>query len=73
MKIKWTNDFAHHRPDEEVKKHFRPAWRTIIFSQTKQPLNPQHDRQSGGHQQQIVKVRMQKRPRPMKMRVKKSD
>ncbi len=72
MKINWADNFAHHRPDGEVKKHFRPAWRTVMFSQTKQPLNPQHDRQRSGHQQQIIKVRMQKRPSPMKMRMKKS-
>ena len=72
MNINWADDFAHHRPDDEVKKHFRPAWRTIMFSQAKQPLQPQHDRQRGGHQQQIIKVRMQERPRPMKMQVKKS-
>lgn len=37
----------------------------------KQPLNPEHDRQSRRHHQQVIKMGMQKRPKPLAMRVEK--
>lgn len=62
-----ADDLAHHRPDGEVQKHFPPAWRPVMFAQSAQPLQPEHDGQGGRHQQKVIKVRMQKWPDPVKM------
>jgi hypothetical protein len=67
VQVKRADDFAHDGPDGEVGKHFEPAGWTIVPAQIQQALQPEDHRQSGGHQQQVIEMGMQERPKPFRM------
>jgi hypothetical protein len=67
VQIKRADDFAHDGPNGEMGKHFEPAGRMIVPAQIQQALQPEDHRQSGGHQQQVIEMGMQERPKPLRM------
>jgi hypothetical protein len=67
VQVKRADDFAHDGPEGEMGKHFEPAGWTIVPAQIQQVLQPEDYRQSGGHEQQVIKMGMQERPKPLGM------
>src|ERR1700728_4436935 len=48
-------------------KHSEPAGWAIVPAQIQLALQPEDYRQSDGHQQQVIKMGMQERPKPLRM------
>ncbi len=67
MQPERADELADQRPYRKMRPHFRPSWREIVFAQTRNPLDPQHYRQSRRNQEQIIKVAMQKRRREQRL------
>jgi hypothetical protein len=67
VQVKRADDFAHDGPEGEMGKHFKPAGRMIVPAQIQQALQPEDHRQSGGHEQQVIEMGMQERPKPLRM------
>ena len=55
------DDFRGDGPDDEVEQDFARVRRRVVRAQAEPALEPEHEREGGGEEQEVVEMRVEKR------------